>query len=71
MAAAKSSVDIEVEDREQADETSKSFEELGVDARLIRALSKKGVNKPTPIQCSAVPLILVNLNFYFDFIQII
>ncbi|XP_020963714.1 DEAD-box ATP-dependent RNA helicase 16 isoform X2 [Arachis ipaensis] len=36
----------------------KSFEELGVDARLIRALLKKGIDKPTPIQRVAIPLIL-------------
>ncbi|KAK7252751.1 hypothetical protein RIF29_36938 [Crotalaria pallida] len=35
-----------------------SFEELGLDARLVRALLKKGIDKPTPIQRVAVPLIL-------------
>ncbi|CAI0430582.1 unnamed protein product [Linum tenue] len=44
----------EVEDEE------KSFDELGLDPRLIRALSKKdiSVSKPTPIQRVAIPLIL-------------
>ncbi|KAF5747288.1 DEAD-box ATP-dependent RNA helicase 16-like [Tripterygium wilfordii] len=36
----------------------KSFEELGLDIRLIRALTKKGIEKPTPIQQVAIPLIL-------------
>ncbi|XP_061338050.1 DEAD-box ATP-dependent RNA helicase 16 [Gastrolobium bilobum] len=41
---------------EEADD--QSFEELGLDARLIRALLKKGIEKPTPIQRVAIPLIL-------------
>ncbi|KAK3006782.1 hypothetical protein RJ639_017201 [Escallonia herrerae] len=35
-----------------------TFEELGLDPRLIRALAKKGIDKPTPIQRTAIPLIL-------------
>ncbi|KAH0464620.1 hypothetical protein IEQ34_007406 [Dendrobium chrysotoxum] len=35
-----------------------SFEELGLDPRLLRALSKKSITKPTPIQREAIPLIL-------------
>lgn len=55
----KSTLEIEVGDGELAAEDERSFEELGVDTRLIHALSKKGVDKPTPIQRSAIPLILV------------
>ncbi|KAG2694506.1 hypothetical protein I3760_08G148000 [Carya illinoinensis] len=44
----------EAEDEEQ----DLNFEELGLDPRLIRALIKKGIEKPTPIQRVAVPLIL-------------
>ncbi|KAG9140909.1 hypothetical protein Leryth_010435 [Lithospermum erythrorhizon] len=40
------------------EEKEKSFEELGIDARLVRALIKKSVEKPTPIQSHAIPLIL-------------
>ncbi|KAK4416363.1 DEAD-box ATP-dependent RNA helicase 16 [Sesamum alatum] len=40
------------------DEEERSFEELGLDSRLIRALSKKSIEKPTPIQRVAIPLIL-------------
>ncbi|KAL7141548.1 hypothetical protein ABFS83_08G060900 [Erythranthe nasuta] len=43
---------------EEKDEEDKSFEELGLDSRLIRALSKKSIEKPTPIQHVAIPLIL-------------
>ncbi|PIN13038.1 RNA helicase [Handroanthus impetiginosus] len=43
---------------EEQDEEEQSFEELGLDARLIRALSKKSIEKPTPIQRVAIPLIL-------------
>ncbi|XP_014512125.1 DEAD-box ATP-dependent RNA helicase 16 [Vigna radiata var. radiata] len=46
----------EEEEKEEAD--NKSFEELGVDARLLRALQKKEIEKPTPIQAVAIPLIL-------------
>ncbi|KAK7285362.1 hypothetical protein RJT34_20131 [Clitoria ternatea] len=42
----------EFEDEDQ------SFEELGLDARLVRALLKKRIQKPTPIQRVAIPLIL-------------
>ncbi|WVY96459.1 hypothetical protein V8G54_028610 [Vigna mungo] len=44
------------EEKEEAD--NQSFEELGVDARLLRALQKKEIEKPTPIQAVAIPLIL-------------
>ncbi|KAK6125337.1 hypothetical protein DH2020_040918 [Rehmannia glutinosa] len=43
---------------EEQDEEELSFEELGLDTRLIRALSKKSIEKPTPIQRVAIPLIL-------------
>lgn len=43
---------------EQEGDEEQSFEELGVDPRLIRALNKKNINKPTPIQRVAIPLIL-------------
>ncbi|CAJ1976123.1 unnamed protein product [Sphenostylis stenocarpa] len=46
----------EEEKKEEAEE--QSFEELGVDARLLRALHKKEIEKPTPIQRVAIPLIL-------------
>ena len=59
------------ERREQEeDEESKTFEELGLEPSLIRALIKKGIEKPTPIQEVAIPLILVSLIPYlshFDF----
>ncbi|XP_077238452.1 P-loop containing nucleoside triphosphate hydrolases superfamily protein [Tasmannia lanceolata] len=40
------------------EEEDLSFEELGLEPRLIRALTKKDIMKPTPIQRVAVPLIL-------------
>lgn len=46
---------------EEEEEKEKSFEELGLDPRLIRALSKKGIEKPTPIQQTAIPYILVTI----------
>jgi len=35
-----------------------SFESLGLRAELLRAVSEKGYNEPTPIQSQAIPLIL-------------
>ncbi|XWS41734.1 hypothetical protein CRYUN_Cryun17cG0108200 [Craigia yunnanensis] len=46
------------EQKEEEDDEDKSFEELGLDHRLIRALLKKGLDKPFPIQRVAIPLIL-------------
>ncbi|KAH6824423.1 P-loop containing nucleoside triphosphate hydrolases superfamily protein [Perilla frutescens var. hirtella] len=48
----------EEKQEEEYDDDKQSFEELGLDARLVRALSKKSIEKPTPIQCVAIPLIL-------------
>ncbi|XP_057542510.1 DEAD-box ATP-dependent RNA helicase 16 isoform X2 [Amaranthus tricolor] len=42
----------------ELDEDCKTFEELSLDPRLLRALNKKGIVKPTPIQQVAIPLIL-------------
>ena len=50
----------EEEHKEEEEDEEKSFEELGLDHRLIRALLKKGVDKPFPIQRVAIPLILVS-----------
>ncbi|CAN8229374.1 unnamed protein product [Cochlearia groenlandica] len=48
----------DVVEEEEEEEADKSFEELGLDPRLTRALNKKGIEKPTPIQQSAIPYIL-------------
>ncbi|XP_062101503.1 DEAD-box ATP-dependent RNA helicase 16 [Humulus lupulus] len=47
-------------EREEVEEGEEepSFEKLGVDPRLTRALLKKGIQKPTPIQSVAIPLVL-------------
>ncbi|ERN18519.1 DEAD-box ATP-dependent RNA helicase 16 isoform X2 [Amborella trichopoda] len=44
--------------QEEEEEEDLSFEELGLDARLVQALSKKRITKPTHIQRAAIPLIL-------------
>ncbi|KAL3682380.1 hypothetical protein R1sor_000402 [Riccia sorocarpa] len=44
------------EDEEEDDEIG--FEEMGLDPRLLRAISKRKLAKPTPIQSKAIPLIL-------------
>ncbi|KAK6923177.1 Helicase, C-terminal [Dillenia turbinata] len=48
---------IKHEDKEEEEEIQ-TFEELGLDARSVRALLKKGITKPTLIQQVAIPLIL-------------
>ncbi|KAH9615410.1 hypothetical protein KSS87_013445 [Heliosperma pusillum] len=42
----------------ELDEEEQGFENTGLDPRLIRALIKKGLKNPTPIQRVAIPLIL-------------
>ncbi|CAH9102043.1 unnamed protein product [Cuscuta epithymum] len=42
----------------EEEEEEQTFEELGLDPRLIRALTKRNIDKPTPIQRVAIPLIL-------------
>lgn len=44
---------------EEEEEVEVSFDELGLDEQLKRALRKKGILKATPIQREAIPLILV------------
>ncbi|PWZ21165.1 DEAD-box ATP-dependent RNA helicase 16 [Zea mays] len=43
---------------EEEEEVEVSFDELGLDEQLKRALRKKGILKATPIQREAIPLIL-------------
>ena len=50
---------------EEEEEEEKSFEDIGLDPILIRALNKKGLEKPTPIQQVAIPLILVSILLLF------
>ena len=52
---------VEHEEEKEDGEDNLSFEELGLDPRLVRALIKKGIQKPTPIQHVAIPLILVRI----------
>lgn len=47
-------------EQEEEEEEDQTFEELGLDPRLIRALTKKSIDNPTPIQRVAIPLILVS-----------
>jgi superfamily II DNA/RNA helicase len=37
-----------------------SFEDMGLDARLLRALAKKGLKQPTAVQAKCIPLALVS-----------
>lgn len=62
------STEIQKEEIE-LDDDNKSFEDLSLDPRLLRALIKKGIQKPTPIQQVAIPLILVSSISYSEFLQ--
>ncbi|KDP32115.1 hypothetical protein JCGZ_12576 [Jatropha curcas] len=57
---AKENVQKEEIKEESEEEEEQTFENLGLDPRLIRALNKKdnSISKPTPIQRVAIPLIL-------------
>jgi ATP-dependent RNA helicase DDX56/DBP9 len=57
---------------EEEEDEAQSFEELGLDPRLIRALNKKEISiaEPTPIQRAAIPLILVSFFFFLTFIYL-
>lgn len=46
------------EEGKEEEEREVSFDELGLDEQLKRALRKKGLDKATPIQREAIPLIL-------------
>lgn len=46
------------ENREDDEDDELGFEEMGLDPRLLRAIAKRGLSKPTPIQLKAIPLIL-------------
>ncbi|CAM6090316.1 unnamed protein product [Calypogeia fissa] len=47
-----------LQEEEEEDDDEIGFEEMGLDPRLLRAVIKKGLTKPTPIQLKAIPLIL-------------
>lgn len=50
------------------EEQDVSFDNLGLDEQLSRALRKKGITVATPIQREAIPLILVRISlFYFSY----
>lgn len=46
------------DDQREDDDDELGFEEMGLDPRLLRAISKRRLSKPTPIQLKAIPLIL-------------
>ena len=50
--------DIEIE-VEMPEETVPSFEVMGVDSRLLRALTKRGLSDPTAVQAKCIPLAMV------------
>ncbi|XP_026393326.1 DEAD-box ATP-dependent RNA helicase 16-like [Papaver somniferum] len=58
LADAKQNIQNEKIKEEDEEEEVKTWEELGLDPRLISALNKNGIDKPTPIQISGIPLIL-------------
>lgn len=66
------SKEVKQAEEEEADaEEEKSFEELGLDLRLVHALNKKGIQKPTLIQQASIPLILVSSFLQLAFFSVI
>ncbi|KAL8217849.1 hypothetical protein R6Q57_021222 [Mikania cordata] len=49
---------LNTDENQEEDVQELTFEQIGLDPRLIRALTKKNVEKPTPIQQTGIPLIL-------------
>ncbi|KAI5075692.1 hypothetical protein GOP47_0009768 [Adiantum capillus-veneris] len=47
-----------LEDEDEGEDEDFSFEDMGLDPQLLRAIAKRGLSKPTPIQLKAIPLIL-------------
>ena len=59
------------EDAQATQNRSSKFEDLKLDARLLRAINKEGFTMPTPIQAEAIPLALagkdiLGLTFYHE-----
>lgn len=74
MGKSKESLSKEVKQKEEEEaeaEEEKSFEELGLDLRLVHALNKKGIQKPTSIQQASIPLILVSSLLQLAFFSVI
>ena len=46
---------------EGPEEIIPSFEAMGLDSRLLRALTKRGLSDPTPVQAKCIPLAMVRL----------
>lgn len=42
----------------QENKTSQTFEDLGLDSRILQAIAKEGFISPTPVQAHSVPLAL-------------
>lgn len=42
----------------QENKTSQTFEDLGLDSRILQAIAKEGFISPTPVQAQSVPLAL-------------
>lgn len=53
------------------EERDASFDTLGLDEQLTRALRKKGITVATPIQREAIPLILVRRSLYYSRFRIV
>jgi superfamily II DNA/RNA helicase len=43
---------------EERKQSQKGFETLGLDSRLLQAVSNEGFKAPTPVQSQAIPLAL-------------
>ena len=49
----------EKENEKEQEEEELGFEEMGLDPRLLKAITKRRISAPTAIQLKAIPLIMV------------
>jgi ATP-dependent RNA helicase DDX56/DBP9 len=49
---------IEVSSKATQNNSSSNFQDLKLDPRLLRAITKEKFTKPTPVQAEAIPLAL-------------
>ena len=48
-------------EKDEEEEEELGFEEMGLDPRLLKAITKRRISNPTAIQLKAIPLIMVTL----------
>ena len=50
----KDGVPTPVDTKNGSSHTAQTFQAIGLDSRILRAVAKEGFNKPTPVQAQAI-----------------